>query len=64
MPKMKSNRAAKKRFKVSGTGKIIRSKAYASHMFTAKPQKRKRRLRKPGLVSVSEVKRIKTLILG
>ncbi len=62
MPKMKSNRAAKKRFHFTGTGKIRRSKAYASHILTKKSRKRKRNLRKNTLVSPADVKRVKRLI--
>ena len=46
MPKMKTNRAAAKRFKKTGTGKLVRNKAYKSHILTKKCQKRKRNLRK------------------
>lgn len=46
MPKMKTNRGAAKRFKRTGTGKIARSKAFASHILTKKSTKRKRNLRK------------------
>ncbi|MCR4937662.1 MAG: 50S ribosomal protein L35 [Lachnospiraceae bacterium] len=45
MPKMKTSKAAAKRFKKSGTGKLIRSKAYKSHILTKKSTKRKRGLR-------------------
>ncbi|HBQ85181.1 MAG TPA: 50S ribosomal protein L35 [Syntrophomonas sp.] len=62
MPKMKSNRAAAKRFKRTGSGKIKRSKAYGSHLLGHKSPKRKRNLRKSGLVSVAETKRISRLI--
>lgn len=62
MPKMKSNRAAAKRFKKTGSGRIKRSKAYGSHLLGHKSPKRKRNLRKPGLVSVVETKRISRLI--
>lgn len=62
MPKMKSNRAAAKRFKRTGSGRIKRSKAYASHLLGHKSPKRKRNLRKSGLVSVAETKRISRLI--
>ncbi|CFX53769.1 Ribosomal protein L35, non-mitochondrial [Syntrophomonas zehnderi OL-4] len=62
MPKMKTHRAAAKRFKKTGSGKIKRSKAYANHMFSSKTPKRKRNLRKPGLVSDVEQKRIAKLI--
>ena len=43
MPKMKTSRAAAKRFKVTGTGKLKRNKAYKSHILTKKTAKRKRR---------------------
>jgi large subunit ribosomal protein L35 len=62
MPKMKSNRAAAKRFKRTGSGRIKRSKAYGSHLLGHKSPKRKRNLRKSGLVSVAETKRISRLI--
>lgn len=45
MPKMKTNPGAKKRFKMSGTGKIRRKHAYKSHLLTKKSKKRKRNLR-------------------
>ena len=45
MPKVKTSRAAAKRFKVSGSGKLIRNKAYKSHILTKKSTKRKRNLR-------------------
>ena len=62
MPKMKSNRAAAKRFRLTGSGKIRRNKAYASHILTKKSQKRKRKLRKTGLVHEADAKRIKHMI--
>jgi large subunit ribosomal protein L35 len=62
MPKMKTNRGAAKRFKVSGTGKVIRSKAYASHILTKKTTKRKRNLRQSDTVDASSRKAIKKLL--
>ncbi len=62
MPKMKSNRAAKKRFKVTGTGKVKREKAYRSHILTKKSSKRKRHLGKATLVSEQEARTIKRMI--
>ena len=50
MPKLKSNRGAKKRFRVTGTGKIVRSHAYKSHILTKMTTKRKRQLRGTSLV--------------
>ena len=49
MPKMKTCRAAAKRFKKTGTGKLKRNKAYKSHILTKKSPKRKRNLRKPAI---------------
>jgi len=63
MPKMKSCRAAKKRFSKTGTGKIKRSKAYKSHILTKKTTKRKRNLRQSTLVNAGDAKRIHTLIV-
>lgn len=62
MPKMKSNSGAKKRFKVTATGKIKRKKAYTSHILTKKSQKRKRNLRKKTLVDKADKGRISKLI--
>ena len=62
MPKMKTHRGAAKRFKKTGSGLIKRAKAYASHLLGSKSPKRKRKLRKAGLVSEVEQKRISKLI--
>ncbi|HBR22874.1 MAG TPA: 50S ribosomal protein L35 [Nitrospiraceae bacterium] len=62
MPKIKTHRGAAKRFKVTGTGKIKRSKAYKSHILTGKPSKRTRKLRTATLVSKSEHSNIKKLL--
>ena len=62
MPKMKTSSAAKKRFRVTGTGKLKRHKAYRSHMLSSKSQKRKRHLRKATLASVPEQKKMKMLL--
>lgn len=64
MPKMKSNRAAKKRFKVTATGKIKREKAYKSHILTKKSPKRKRNLRTATTVSDGDSKRVKRMLLA
>jgi len=58
MPKMKTNRAAAKRFKLTASGKIKRKKAYARHILTSKPRQRKRHLRKQTLVHSTEEKRV------
>jgi len=62
MPKMKTNRGAAKRFKTTGSGKIVRHKAFSSHILTKKSTKRKRNLRKSGLVDSSNLKQISRLI--
>jgi len=59
---MKSNSGAKKRFKVTGTGKIKRKKAYKSHILTKKRSKRKRKLGKDTVVDSTNEKNIKQLI--
>ena len=64
MPKMKSNRAAKKRFRVSASGHLKRKKAYHSHILTKKSQHRKRNLRKPGVVTPADAPRVRRMILG
>jgi len=56
MPKMKSNKAVLARFKVTGTGKLKRRKPGRRHLLSGKAQKRKRRLRKDGLVDKGFVK--------
>ena len=62
MPKMKSNSGAKKRFKVTGSGKIKRKKAYKRHILTKKSSKTKRKLGKDTLVDKADEKSIKRQI--
>ncbi len=62
MPKMKTNRGAAKRFKATGSGKIKRSKAYSSHILTKKSTKRKRNLRKSGLIAASDRRAVKRML--
>ena len=62
MPKIKTNRAAAKRFKKTGTGKIVYRKSCASHILTKKTSKRKRSLRKGQLVDKTNKKTIKLLL--
>jgi len=62
MPKMKTHKSSAKRFKITKSGKILRSKAYKSHILTKKTTKRKRNLRKPTTVSSADVKRVKALL--
>jgi large subunit ribosomal protein L35 len=62
MPKMKSSRAAAKRFKITKNGKVKRAKAYRSHILTKKSPKRKRKLRKAGILSSADAKVMKKII--
>ena len=62
MPKMKTSRAAAKRFKVTGSGKLKRNKAYKSHILTKKSAKRKRNLRKAALVDSTNEKNMKKIL--
>ena len=62
MPKMKTNRAAAKRFKVTGTGKLKRSKAYKRHILTKKTTQTKRNLRKAAIVDATNVKNMKKIL--
>jgi large subunit ribosomal protein L35 len=62
MPKMKTKGSAKKRFKLTGTGKIKREKAYKSHILTKKTRKTKRNLRTATLVSKADTKRVKQML--
>jgi large subunit ribosomal protein L35 len=65
MPKMKSHRGAKKRFSVTGTGKVKRSKAFKSHILTKKTSKRKRNLRRATTIATNgEAKNLKRLLLA
>ena len=50
MPKLKTNRSVKKRFKLTKKGKVRRNRAYSQHLLSGKSAKRKRNLRRPGLV--------------
>lgn len=64
MPKIKTNRAAAKRFRKTGSGKIKRSKAFRKHLLGKKSAKRKRGLRKPGLVDKADQARIERLLVN
>ncbi len=64
MPKQKTKRAASKRLRLTGSGKVRRARAYKSHILTKKTQKRKRRLRKNTLASAADQKRLKRMIRG
>lgn len=62
MSKVKTNSGAKKRFKLTGTGKIKRKHAYKSHILTKKTKKQKRNLTHIGLVDKADVKRVRNLL--
>ncbi|MBI3193847.1 MAG: 50S ribosomal protein L35 [Ignavibacteriae bacterium] len=62
MPKQKSNSGARKRFKLTASGKVKRKRAFRSHILTSKTTKRKRHLRKSTLVHSTEDKKIAIMI--
>ncbi len=62
MPKMKTRRSAAKRFTRTGSGKIKRNQAYASHILTKKSRKRKRNLKKSLMVDQADFSRVKAMI--
>lgn len=62
MPKLKTHRGAAKRFRVTGSGKIKRNKAYKGHLLTSKPAKRARGLRKSELVHDAQYDNVKKLL--
>ncbi|NLI58224.1 MAG: 50S ribosomal protein L35 [Clostridium sp.] len=62
MPKIKTHSSSKKRFKLTGTGRVKRNKAYKSHILTKKTTKRKRNLRKSTIASDADSAVIKRLI--
>ncbi len=61
MPKIKTNRSAAKRFKVTGTGKLKRNKAYKRHILTKKTTKNKRNLRKAVITDATNVSNMKKI---
>ena len=63
MPKMKTHSGAKKRFKLTGTGKIKRKHAYKSHILTKKSTKQKRNLTNAGLVSTADTYRVEKMLV-
>jgi len=62
MPKLQTHRGLAKRVKVTGTGKLKRSKAYHSHLLSSKTPKQKRRLSKSDTIHPSDAKKMKSLI--
>mgnify|MGYP003578410318 CR=1 FL=1 len=63
MPKLKTKSGAKKRFKVTGTGKIKRKHAFKNHILTKKETKQKRRLANKALVSRADLNNVKTMLV-
>lgn len=62
MPKIKTNRAAAKRFRVTSSGKVKRNKGFKSHLLSSKGKKRKRHLRQGTLVAAVENKNVRRMI--
>ena len=62
MPKVKTNSSAKKRFKVTGSGKITHQKSFRRHILTKKSTKRKRNMRKDGVVADANLHFVKRLL--
>ncbi|MDO9028091.1 MAG: 50S ribosomal protein L35 [Candidatus Roizmanbacteria bacterium] len=62
MPKVKTKSSAKKRFTLTGTGKIKRKHAYKSHILTKKSTKRKHNLTKTGLVHIADEGRVRDML--
>ena len=64
MPKLKTKKAAAKRFKITGSGKIIRKKAFRSHILEWKSSKNKRKYRKQVVVGKTDIKRVRQMLAG
>ncbi len=62
MPKIKTNRAAAKRFKCTGSGKYTFSKSHASHILTKKTRKRKRGLRQKQIIDATNMKQVRRML--
>jgi large subunit ribosomal protein L35 len=62
MPKLKSHRGAAKRFKKTGTGKIVRHHAFARHILTSKTRKRKRRLTQSAVVDPADAAKLRLML--
>ena len=63
MPKLKTNTGSKKRFVLTGSGKIKRKHAYKSHILTKKTKKQKRNLTHVAMIEKVDVKRVKALLV-
>lgn len=64
MPKIKSHRAARKRMRLTASGKVKIGSAFTSHLLTNRSAKRKRKLRRGGILSPVDAKKVKQLITG
>lgn len=62
MPKNKTHKGTKKRIKVTGAGKLLRQRAFGSHLLTKKSANRKRKLRKPAAVAAPDTSRLRSLL--
>jgi large subunit ribosomal protein L35 len=62
MPKMKTHSGAKKRFRTTARGKVLGRHAFSSHILEKKPRKRKRKFRKPAVISPHDAPRVKDLL--
>jgi large subunit ribosomal protein L35 len=62
MPKLKTHRGAAKRFKKTGTGKIMRTKAFRRHILTSKPKRRKRHMRGMEVVSPADASKLRRML--
>jgi large subunit ribosomal protein L35 len=62
MPKIKSSRAAAKRFKFSKNGVVKHKRAYLRHLLSSKPRARKRRLRQPGMLNKADAARMHAIL--
>ncbi|MCX7829541.1 MAG: 50S ribosomal protein L35 [Acidobacteria bacterium] len=63
MPKMKTNKSAAKRFKVTATGKVKRSHAFHRHILSSKSRKRKNKLIAPAMVDKANLKKVKRMLV-
>ena len=64
MPKLKTHKGIKKRFRVTAKGKVVHRKANTSHLLSHKTTKRKRKLRRPAVVAPVEARRIRRALAG
>ncbi len=62
MPKLKTNKAAAKRFRVSANGKVLKNSAFSNHILTKKTSKRKRHLRNAAVLEKTELNKVKAML--